>query len=104
VTRRARRAYLNPVVVEGGRVVAEEGRLAARIFADVARAEYGEAQDRTHPCAVAVHLLARVFQHEIDHLTGSCSPTAGEGDARSDQAPIKKEGFPEDVPASAAAL
>jgi len=105
------RAYLNPVIVEeGGRVVAEEGCLSLPgIFADVARAEWVvvEAQDpqgapiRTR----ASGLLARVFQHEIDHLDGILFIDRLDKVTRDRiKRRIKKEGFPEDVPASAAAL
>src|SRR3990170_2725708 len=105
------RAYLNPVIVEeGGRVVAEEGCLSLPgIFADVARAEWVvvEAQDpqgapiRTR----ASGLLARVFQHEIDHLDGILFIDRLDKVTRDRiKRRIKKEGFPEDAPASAAAL
>jgi len=72
----AARAYLNPVIVEqGGPVVEEEGCLSLPgIFADVSRAEWVvvEARDRawTPIRRRATGLLARVFQHEIDHLDG----------------------------------
>lgn len=105
------RAYLNPVIVEeGGRVVAEEGCLSLPgIFADVARAEWVvvEAQDRQGaPIRTrASGLLARVFQHEIDHLDGILFIDRLDKVTRDRiKRRIKKEGFPEDVPASAAAL
>ncbi len=105
------RAYLNPVVVEeGGRVVAEEGCLSLPgVFADVARAEWVvvEAQDRngTPMRRRASGLLARVFQHEIDHLDGVLFIDRLDKVTRDRiKRRIKREGFPEDVPASAAAL
>ena len=70
------RAYLNPVIVEqGGEQVGEEGCLSLPgIFADVRRAEWVvvEAMDRTGASfrRRASGLLARVLQHEIDHLDG----------------------------------
>jgi peptide deformylase len=70
------RAYLNPVIVErGGRLVEEEGCLSLPgMFADVTRAEWVvvEARDRMWAPVRrrASGLLARVFQHEIDHLDG----------------------------------
>jgi peptide deformylase len=70
------RAYLNPVIVEqGGEQVGEEGCLSLPgVFADVLRAEWVvvEAVDRTGAPfrRRASGLLARVLQHEIDHLDG----------------------------------
>jgi len=70
------RAYLNPVIVEqGGEQVGEEGCLSIPgIYADVRRAEWVvvEARDRTGESIRrrATGLLARVLQHEIDHLDG----------------------------------
>ena len=70
------RAYLNPVIVEqGGEQVGEEGCLSLPgVFADVLRAEWVvvEAVDRTGAPLRrrASGLLARVLQHEIDHLDG----------------------------------
>ena len=105
------RAYVNPVIAEqGGRVVAEEGCLSLPgIFADVARAEWVvvEAQDRDgSPIRRrATGLLARVFQHEIDHLDGVLFIDHLDKVTRDRiKRRIKKDGFPEDVPASAAAL
>jgi peptide deformylase len=74
--RGAGRAYLNPVVVEqGGEQVGEEGCLSLPgIFADVRRAEWVvvEAMDRAGASfrRRASGLLARVLQHEMDHLDG----------------------------------
>jgi len=70
------RAYLNPVIVEqGGEQVGEEGCLSLPgIFADVRRPEWivVEAMDRTGVPfrRRASGFLARVLQHEIDHLDG----------------------------------
>jgi peptide deformylase len=70
------RAYLNPTIVEqGGRVVSEEGCLSLPgFFAEVARAEWVvvEAQDsQGNPVRRrAQGLMARVFQHEVDHING----------------------------------
>lgn len=70
------RVYLNPEIVEqDGQVVGEEGCLSLPgIFADVARAErvVMEGRDRKgQPIREeAQGLMARVFQHEIDHLDG----------------------------------
>jgi peptide deformylase len=70
------RAYLNPTIVEqGGRVVSEEGCLSLPgFFAEVARAEWVvvEAQDaQGNPLRRrAQGLMARVFQHEVDHVNG----------------------------------
>ena len=70
------RAYLNPVILEqGGEQVAEEGCLSLPgVFADVRRAEWVvvEAMDTSGTAfrRRASGLLARVLQHEIDHLDG----------------------------------
>jgi peptide deformylase len=70
------RAYLNPVIVEyGGEQIGEEGCLSLPgVFADVRRAEWVvvEAMDRSGVSfrRRATGLLARVLQHEIDHLDG----------------------------------
>lgn len=70
------RPYLNPVIVErGGEQVGEEGCLSLPgVFADVRRAEWVvvEAMDRAGASfrRRASGLLARVLQHEIDHLDG----------------------------------
>jgi len=105
------RAYLNPVIVEqGGRVVAEEGCLSLPgIFAEVERAEWVvvEAQDRSGAPVRerASGLLARVFQHEIDHLDGILFIDRLDKVTRDRiKRRIKKEGFPEDVVAGALAL
>ncbi|MBI3456421.1 MAG: peptide deformylase [Candidatus Rokubacteria bacterium] len=105
------RAYLNPVIVEaGGQVSGEEGCLSLPgIFADVVRSEWVivEAQDR-HRVPIrrrAGGLLARVFQHEIDHLDGVLFIDRLDKVTRDRiKRRIKKEGFPADVPAGALAL
>jgi peptide deformylase len=105
------RAYLNPVVVEQrGQAVAEEGCLSLPgIFADVARAEsvVVEARDRAGAPIrrPASGLLARVFQHEIDHLDGVLFIDRLDRVTRDRiKRRIKRHGFPEDAPAGAAAL
>ncbi|HXG16341.1 MAG TPA: peptide deformylase [Calidithermus sp.] len=75
-TSRTARALLNPVLVDqGGQVTAEEGCLSLPgIFAPVTRAAWVhvEASDLDgRPVRVEARgLLARVFQHELDHLDG----------------------------------
>ena len=109
--RREPRALINPVIVDrGGEVTAEEGCLSIPgIFAQVKRAEWVhvEAKDVDgHP--VKIHgrgLLARVLQHELDHLDGvffidHLDPVARDRIKRR----IKKEGLPEDAPHRAFAL
>ncbi len=105
------RAYVNPVIAEhGGTVVAEEGCLSLpNIFADVTRAEWVvvEAQDRRGAAirTRASGLLARVFQHELDHLDGILFiDRLGKVTRDRIKRRIKREGFPEDAPAGAAAL
>lgn len=105
------RAYLNPAIVEqGGTVVAEEGCLSLPgIFADVARSEWVvvEAQDRdgTSRRCRAAGLMARVFQHEIDHLDGVLFIDHLDKVMRDRiKRRIRKEGFPEESAANSAAL
>jgi peptide deformylase len=105
------RAYLNPVIVAGGGpVTGEEGCLSLPgIFADVTRAEWVEveAQDRNgEPIRRrASGLLARAFQHEIDHLDGILFIDRLDKISRDRiKRQIKREGFPEDVAAGALAL
>ena len=105
------RAYVNPVIVEeGGEDIGEEGCLSLPgIYADVARAEWVvvEAQDRTGAPIRrrATGFLARVFQHEIDHLGGILFIDRLDKVARDRiKRRIKKDGFPEDVQAGAGAL
>ena len=109
--RREPRALINPVIVDrGGQVTAEEGCLSIPgVFAQVTRAEWVdiEAKDIDGQL-VKIHgrgLLARVFQHEIDHLDGvlfidHLDPVARDRIKRR----IKKEGLPEDAPHRAFAL
>jgi peptide deformylase len=96
------RAYLNPVILEqGGEQVGEEGCLSIPgVFADVARAEWVvvEAVDRagTTIRRRASGLLARVFQHEIDHLDGILFLDRLDKVSRDRiKRQIKREGFPE---------
>ncbi|MGH7263337.1 MAG: peptide deformylase [Candidatus Rokuibacteriota bacterium] len=105
------RAYLNPAIVDqGGQVTEEEGCLSLPgIFADVTRAEWVdvEARDRSgEPIRRrASGLLARVFQHEIDHLDGVLFIDRLDKVSRDRiKRQIKREGFPEDVAAGALAL
>lgn len=73
---RTARALVNPAIVEqGGNVTAEEGCLSIPgIFAPVTRAAWVnvEAADLDgRPVRLEARgLLARVFQHELDHLDG----------------------------------
>jgi peptide deformylase len=105
------RALVNPVIVaRGGEVTAEEGCLSLPgIFAPVARSEWVEVEATDvegRPVKMRGRgLLARVFQHEIDHLDGvlfidRLDPVTRDRIKRR----IKKEGFPEDAPHRAFAL
>jgi peptide deformylase len=101
------RAYLNPAIVEqGGEQVGEEGCLSLPgIFADVRRAEWVvvEAMDRTGASfrRRASGLLARVLQHEIDHLDGILFIDRLDKIARDRlKRQIKREGFPDQVAAT----
>lgn len=105
------RVLVNPVIVDrGGEVTAEEGCLSIPgIFAQVTRSEWVdvEATDLDGgPVKIRGRgLLARVFQHEMDHLDGvlfidRLDPVARDRIKRR----IKKEGFPEDAPHRAFAL
>jgi peptide deformylase len=102
---RGPRALVNPEVTnQGGRVVAEEGCLSIPgIFAPVERAEWLHVKahdEKGDPVSLdARGLLARVIQHEIDHLDGllfidRLEPVLRDRIKRR----IKKDGFPEDVP------
>ena len=105
------RALINPVIVDrGGQITAEEGCLSIPgIFAPVTRSEWVkvEAKD-VDGRPVKIHgrsLLARVVQHEMDHLDGvlfidHLDPVTRDRIKRR----IKKEGFPEDVEHRAFAL
>lgn len=109
--RREPRALINPVIVErGGEVTAEEGCLSIPgVFAQVTRSEWVdlEAKD-VDGRPVKIHgrgLLARVLQHEMDHLDGvlfidRLDPVARDRIKRR----IKKEGLPEEAPHRASAL
>jgi peptide deformylase len=105
------RAYLNPTIVEqGGRVVAEEGCLSLPgFFAEVARAEWVvvEAQDAQGAPVRrrAQGLMARVFQHEIDHINGVLFIDHVDKVTRDRiKRRIRKEGFSEESAAHGAAL
>jgi peptide deformylase len=96
------RAYLNPSIVEqGGEQVGEEGCLSLPgVFADVRRAEWVvvEATDRggTPFRRRAAGLLARVLQHEIDHLDGILFIDRLDKVTRDRlKRQIKRQGFPE---------
>jgi peptide deformylase len=102
------RAYLNPLIVEqGGEQVGEEGCLSLPgIFADVRRAEWVvvEAMDRTSTPfrQHASGLLARVLQHEIDHLDGILFIDRLDKVTRDRlKRQIRREGFPEQPAAMA---
>jgi peptide deformylase len=108
---RGPRALVNPEVVDqGGRVVAEEGCLSIPgIFAPVARAEWvtvaAQDEDGSPIRLDARGLLARVIQHEVDHLDGilfidRLDPIQRDRIKRA----IKKEGLREDAPHRAFAL
>jgi peptide deformylase len=105
------RAYVNPVIVEqGGEIVGEEGCLSLPgIFADVRRAQWVvvEAQGRagTPIRQRATGLLARVFQHEIDHLDGILFIDRLDKVTRDRiKRRIRRDGFPEHTPTGALAL
>lgn len=96
------RAVINPVILaRGGEVTAEEGCLSLPgIFAPVTRAEWVDLEARdVDGQPVKLHgrgLLARVFQHEMDHLDGvlfidRLDPVTRDRIKRR----IKKEGFPD---------
>lgn len=105
------RAYLNPTIVEqGGRVVAEEGCLSLPgFFSDVARSEWVvvEAQDpQGNPIRRrAQGLMARVFQHEVDHINGILFIDHLDKVTRDRiKRRIRKEGFSEESASHGAAL
>ncbi|MBI2217520.1 MAG: peptide deformylase [Candidatus Rokubacteria bacterium] len=70
------RALVNPAITaQGGEIVAEEGCLSIPgIFAEVARAEWVQVEaidlDGRPVALRARGLLARAYQHELDHLDG----------------------------------
>jgi len=74
--KRGVRALVNPVIVERrGSAVAEEGCLSIPgIYADVERSEWVRVEatdDAAQPVTLELRgFLARVIQHEIDHLDG----------------------------------
>jgi peptide deformylase len=95
------RAYVNPVIVDqGGEQTGEEGCLSLPgVYADVRRAEWVvvEAMDRTGVSfrQRASGLLARVLQHEIDHLDGILFIDRLDKVTRDRlKRQIKREGFP----------
>jgi peptide deformylase len=105
------RAYVNPVIVErGGEQIGEEGCLSLPgIFADVVRAQWVvlEAQDRhgVRDRSRATGLLARVLQHEIDHLDGILFIDHLDKISRDRiKRRIRREGFPQEVGPRARAL
>lgn len=108
---RAARALVNPVIVEvTGQVTAEEGCLSIPgVFAQVSRAAQVTVMARDldgQPVTIrAEGLLARVLQHEIDHLDGilfidRLDPLTRDRIKRK----IKKEGLAEDARPHAFAL
>jgi peptide deformylase len=109
--RREPRVLINPQIVDrGGEVTAEEGCLSIPgIFAPVTRSEWVDVEAKdVDGRPVKVHgtgLLARVLQHEMDHLDGALfidrlDPVTRDRIKRR----IKKEGLPEESPHRAAAL
>jgi peptide deformylase len=105
------RVYLDPAIREqGGEVRGEEGCLSLPgIFADVTRAEWVvvEACDRHGERfrERATGLVARVLQHEIDHLDGVLFIDRLDKVTRDRiKRRIRKDGFPEDATAGALAL
>jgi peptide deformylase len=105
------RAYVNPTIVDrGGEEVGEEGCLSLPgVFADVSRSAWVvvEARDRAGAPLKrrASGFLARVFQHEIDHLDGVLFIDRLDKVTRDRiKRQIKRDGFPEGAPAHAGAL
>ncbi len=105
------RAFINPVITSsGGRITAEEGCLSIPgIWANVTRSAWVqvEATDEDgQPISLrAEGLMARVFQHELDHLDGvlfidRLDPMTRDRVKRK----IRKEGLPEEAPHHAFAL
>ena len=108
---RGPRTLVNPEIVErGGSLVEEEGCLSLPgIFAPVERSEWLrlEARDDSgEPVTIdARGLLARVIQHEVDHLDGMLFIDRLEPVTRDRiKRKIRKEGFPDDVPHRSNAL
>lgn len=107
----AARPLINPAITrQGGRVVAEEGCLSIPgIFAPVERAEWIEVKaldgDGVPVALEAKALLARVIEHEIDHLDGILFIDRLDTVTRDRiKRKIKKEGLPDEAPHSAFAL
>jgi peptide deformylase len=109
--RREPRALINPAIVDrGGEVTAEEGCLSIPgVFAQITRSEWVDVEAKdVDGRPVKIHgrgLLARVLQHEMDHLDGvlfidRLDPVTRDRIKRR----IKKEGLPEDAPHRASAL
>ena len=109
--RREPRALINPAIADrGGEVTAEEGCLSIPgVFAQITRAEWVDVEAKdVDGQPVKIHgrgLLARVLQHELDHLDGvffidHLDPVARDRIKRR----IKKEGLPESAPHRAFAL
>lgn len=105
------RAFINPVITSaGGRATAEEGCLSIPgIWANVTRSAWIEVEttneDGERTSFRADGLMARVFQHELDHLDGvlfidRLDPMTRDRVKRK----IRKEGLPEDAPHHAFAL
>lgn len=110
-TGRGARPLMNPAITaRRGSAVAEEGCLSIPgVFADVERAQWIRVaaldEDGAPVELEAQDLLARVIQHEIDHLDGilfidRLDPVTRDRIKRK----IKKEGLPEEAPHSAFAL
>ena len=105
------RPLINPAITaRRGSVVAEEGCLSIPgIFAPVERGEWVEVKARDGdgaPVAVEARgLLARVIQHEIDHLDGILFLDRLDTVTRDRiKRKIRKEGLPDEAPHSAFAL
>jgi peptide deformylase len=101
---RGPRALVNPEIVDrGGRVVTEEGCLSIPgIFARVERSEWLRLKahdEHGDPVSLEARgLLARIVQHEVDHLDGvlfidRLEPVLRDRVKRR----IRKEGFPEEA-------
>lgn len=98
------RVLINPEIESrGGSVVAEEGCLSVPgVFAPVERSEWLRLvaqDDRGEPVTIdARGLLARVIQHEVDHLDGLLFVDRLEPVLRDRiKRKIRKDGFPDDA-------
>jgi peptide deformylase len=105
------RTLVNPAIVEqGGQVSAEEGCLSIPgVFAGVNRFQWVRVEGRDldgRPVSVTARgLLARIFQHEHDHLDGTLFIDRLDAVARDRvKRRIRKQGFQEDTGHRAAAL